>query len=56
LRRDLGHLEARDQTLGIVAGLIVRDRLQLRILAGIFFVQLLATLILVDGTQVSPWT
>src|SRR3546814_17186835 len=50
IARDLSHLQTRDQTLRVVLGLIVRDRLQLRILAGIFLDQLLATLLLVDRT------
>src|SRR5690606_38768205 len=49
--RELGHLQPRDQALGVVLRLVVRDRLQLRILAGIFLRQLLATLVLVHGTQ-----
>src|SRR5690606_18159887 len=49
--RDLGQLETRDQALGFVERLVVRDRLQLRVLRGILLHELLATLVLVDGTQ-----
>src|SRR5689334_836743 len=43
--RDLGHLQPGDQALRLILRLVVRDRLQLRILAGIFLRQLLTTLV-----------
>src|SRR6476659_8729635 len=49
--RNLGELQPRDQPLGVVARLVVRDRLQPGIFAGIFLHELLATLVLVDRTQ-----
>src|SRR3954464_7580107 len=49
--RDLGELQPGDQPLGVVPGLVVRDRLQPGIFAGIFLDELLATLVLVDRTQ-----
>src|SRR6185369_13212586 len=49
--RQLGHLQARDQALGLVLRLIVRDRLQLRVLGRILLDELLAPLVLVDRTQ-----
>src|SRR4051794_32407543 len=49
--RQLGHLEARDQALGLVARLIVRDRFELRVFRRIFLNELLAPLVLVDRTQ-----
>src|SRR5690606_38090094 len=49
--RNLGELEARDQALGLVERLVVGLRLEARILAGILLHELLATLVLVDGTQ-----
>src|SRR3546814_7100951 len=45
------HLQARNQALGFIQAFVIRNSLQSRILAGIFLHQLLATLILVDGTQ-----
>src|SRR3546814_20608582 len=45
------HLQTRDQTIAVVSGRIIRDRLELRIAAGIFLHQLLAALVLVDRTQ-----
>src|SRR6478735_5633204 len=49
--RNLGQLEARDQTLALVARLVVRDRLEARVLGRILLHELLAPLVLVDGTQ-----
>src|SRR3990167_1583744 len=49
--RDFRHLEARDQTLALVERRVRRNRLQLRVTAGIFLHQLLATLVLVHRTQ-----
>src|SRR5690242_19209480 len=49
--RNLGQLEARDQTLALVARLVVRDRLEARVLRRILLHKLLAPLVLVDGTQ-----
>src|SRR3546814_17769632 len=45
------HLQTRDQTIAVVSGRIIRDRLELRIAAGIFLHKLLAALVLVDRTQ-----
>src|SRR5438270_9424573 len=47
----LGHFQARDQALGLVLRLIVRDRFQLRVLRRILLDELLAPLVLVDRTQ-----
>src|SRR6478609_1317438 len=47
----LGHLQARDQALRLILRLIVRDRLQLRVLRRILLDELLAPLVLVDRTQ-----
>src|SRR3546814_2038841 len=44
-------LQARNQALGFIQAFVIRNSLQSRIFAGIFLHQLLATLILVDGTQ-----
>src|SRR6478609_578400 len=49
--RQLGHLQARDQALGLVLRLIVRDRFELRVLRRILQDELLAPLVLVDRTQ-----
>src|SRR4051812_44297012 len=49
--RQLGHLQARHQALGLVLRLVVRDRFQLRVLGRILLNELLATLVLVDRTQ-----
>src|SRR3546814_9789765 len=49
--RNFRHLEARDQTLAIVERRVRRNRLQLRVAAGVFLHQLLATLVLVYRTQ-----
>src|SRR5206468_11403959 len=49
--RQLGHFQARDQTLGLVLRLIVRDRLKLRVLGPVLLDGLLASLVLVDRTQ-----
>src|SRR6478735_11207396 len=49
--RQFSHLQTRDQALGLVLRLIVRDRLQLRVLRRILLDELLATLVLVDRTQ-----
>src|SRR6478672_5349527 len=49
--RQLGHLQARDQALGLVLRLVVRDRFELRVLRRIFQDELLAPLVLVDRTQ-----
>src|SRR4029079_11739700 len=45
------HLQTRDQALGVVLALVVRDRLQLRVLRCILLDELLAPLVLVDRTQ-----
>ena len=49
--RQLGHLQARDEALGLVLGLVVRDRFQLRVLRSILLDELPAPLVLVDRTQ-----
>src|SRR3982750_2952170 len=49
--RQLRHLETSNQPLGLVARLIVRDRLELRVFRRILLNELLATLVLVDRTQ-----
>src|SRR3546814_6716362 len=46
-------LQARIQALGLIQAFVIRNSLQSRIFTGIFLNQLLATLILVDGTQFS---
>src|SRR5689334_8458150 len=51
IARELRHLQTRDQALGLVLRLIVRDRLQLRVLGRILLDELLAPLVLVDRTQ-----
>src|SRR4051794_13809436 len=42
--RQFGHLQARDQALGLVTRLIVRDRFELRVFRRILLNELLATL------------
>src|SRR5690348_17144863 len=49
--RQLRHLETRDKALGLVLGLVVRDRLQLRVLRSLLLDQLLAPFVLIDRTQ-----
>src|SRR5690242_2895767 len=49
--RQLGHLQARDEALGLVLRLVVRDRLELRVLRSLLLDELPATLVLVDRTQ-----
>src|SRR6478672_9405912 len=49
--RQLSHLQARNETLGLVARLIVRDLFELRVFRRILLNELLATLVLVDRTQ-----
>src|SRR4051794_5164649 len=49
--RQFRHLETRDQALGLVPGLVVRDRLELRVLRSLLLHELLAPLVLVDRTQ-----
>src|SRR5262245_55596202 len=49
--RHFGQLQTRDQALGLVLALVVRDRLQLRVLRSMLLDELLAPLVLVDRTQ-----
>src|SRR3954469_19997225 len=49
--RQLRHFQARDQALGLVLRLVVRDRFELRVLRSLLLDELLATLVLVDRTQ-----
>src|SRR6185369_3652698 len=49
--RHLGQLETRDQALGLVLALVVRDRLELRVLRSMLLDELPAPLVLVDRTQ-----
>src|SRR6188508_1858564 len=49
--RQLGHLEARDEALGLVDRGVIRNRLELRNLRRGLRDELLATLVLVHGTQ-----
>src|SRR4051794_9105625 len=49
--RQLGHLQTRDEALGLVVRLVVRDRLELRVLRSLLLDELLAPLVLVDRTQ-----
>src|SRR5215213_4835267 len=51
IARHLSHLETRDQALGLVPALVVRDRLQLRVLRSMLLDELPAPLVLVDRTQ-----
>src|SRR5690606_3412905 len=51
IARNFRHLETCDQTLAFVERRVGRNRLQLRVTAGVFLHQLLATLVLVYRTQ-----